>query len=52
MKLLTDPTFRYTPVAKQGEGYLKKKFDRIRAEMARNEKLKPAIPIRRAEGKR
>jgi hypothetical protein len=27
-----DKTFRYTPVAQQGEQYLKRKFDKIRRE--------------------
>ena len=46
MKSILDKSFRYVPADKQGPGYLKAKFDRIRTqlrkqEQERAEKVKP-----------
>ena len=35
--------FRYIPVAKQGDGYLKRKFDRIRAEQKAKEEASKEV---------
>ncbi len=45
-----DPKFKYTPVSKQGVGYLARKFARIRAEAKEREQAAPVkvLPIKRA----
>lgn len=37
MKSLLDKSFRYVPVRDQGPDYLKRKFDRLRAEQRKSE---------------
>ena len=44
-----DPNFRYVPVRDQGEGYLKRRFDRIRAEQRRKDAETKAAELEREQ---